>query len=144
MKYLLRMRNYPRTRYNNSNYFMNANNLVDLGFSSNPFTWHNKRDDGVVIFSRLDRAMANRQWIQIYPSFIVNHLSIIEYNNALIVLDTRSRNFKKLIDFDAKWLFKDNFMDIVKSVWSTVIKSSLAFQPVRKTNLFKRESLQPN
>lgn len=40
------------------------------------------------------------------------------------------------------WLLNDNFIDIVKSVWSTFIKGSFAFQFARKTNLFNKEIIR--
>lgn len=48
------------TMYNNYNNFINNNNLIDLGFLGNRYTWHNRRKDSIAIFSRLDRVMANR------------------------------------------------------------------------------------
>lgn len=48
------------TMYNNYNNFINNNNLIDLGFLGNRYTWHNRRKDPIAIFSRLDRVMANR------------------------------------------------------------------------------------
>lgn len=59
------------TRYNNFNNVINQNNLIDLRYSDNPFTWHNKKNDQDAIFSKLDRAMANYQWICLYPSNVV-------------------------------------------------------------------------
>lgn len=103
--------------------------------------WHNKMDDRATTFFRLDRAMIDRHWIQIFPSSVVNHLPINGSDHASIILDTRSKNFQKInrLRFEAKWLLKDNFINIVKSVWSMVIKVSSAFQSVRKTNLFKKK-----
>lgn len=50
-------------RYNNFNNFINVDNLVNLGFSSNCYTGHNKREDHPAIFARLDRTMANHHLI---------------------------------------------------------------------------------
>lgn len=70
------------------------------------------------MFLRLDRAMANRHWIKIYPSSVVNHLPIIGSDHDSIILNTKSKKFHKLnrFRFEAKWLLKDKFMSIVKSI----------------------------
>ncbi|XP_021764620.1 uncharacterized protein LOC110729219 [Chenopodium quinoa] len=42
--------------------------LVDLGFSGNPFTWHNAREGLDLIQERLDRALGNPNWLNTYPN----------------------------------------------------------------------------
>uniref|UniRef100_A0A803N1W5 Uncharacterized protein n=1 Tax=Chenopodium quinoa TaxID=63459 RepID=A0A803N1W5_CHEQI len=42
--------------------------LVDLGFSGNPFTWHNAREGDDLIRERLDRALGNPSWLNTYPN----------------------------------------------------------------------------
>lgn len=53
------------TRNNNFNNFINHKNFIDLGFYSNYYTWHNKREKHAANFSRLDRVMANSFWIKL-------------------------------------------------------------------------------
>lgn len=69
------------TRYNIFNNFIDENDLIVLGFTSNHYTWHNKREEHVGIFSHLDRALANHLWINLHPSSSVKHLP----NLALIM-----------------------------------------------------------
>ncbi|XP_056688797.1 uncharacterized protein [Spinacia oleracea] len=47
--------------------FMDAAGLVDLGFHGNPYTWTNARDGAGLIKERLDRALANSPWLDIFP-----------------------------------------------------------------------------
>jgi hypothetical protein len=54
--------------------FVNSYGLVDLGFTGNPFTWSNHRDDPNLIRQRLDRGMGSSQWIHMFPSFSILHL----------------------------------------------------------------------
>ncbi|XP_021736898.1 uncharacterized protein LOC110703402 [Chenopodium quinoa] len=42
--------------------------LVDLGFSGNPFTWHNAREGLDLIQEILDRALGNPSWLNTYPN----------------------------------------------------------------------------
>lgn len=43
--------------------------LQDLGFSGNPFTWNNGREDDENISERLDRFVANKEWQFQFPSW---------------------------------------------------------------------------
>ena len=42
--------------------------FVDLGFVGNKFTWCKQTVDGVTVWERLDRALANDKWISLYPT----------------------------------------------------------------------------
>lgn len=86
-------------KYNNFNNFIQRNNLIDLKFSSNPFAWHNKTKEHAAIFSRLDRAMANHQYLCIYPSTVFEHIPIIGSNYGPILIDTNTRNLYKSKNF---------------------------------------------
>lgn len=57
--------------------FMNCLNyckLIDLGFHGSRFTWTNKRRHGNTILERLDRFLANYEWLNLYPDAVVKHL----------------------------------------------------------------------
>lgn len=65
------------TGHDNFNNFINSNNLIDVSFLDNPFTWHNRREKYAAVFSRLDRALINHLWIRLYPFPYIEHLPII-------------------------------------------------------------------
>lgn len=45
------------TKYNNFNKPVQTNNLTDLRYIGNPFTWHNRTEKENASFARLDRAL---------------------------------------------------------------------------------------
>lgn len=51
-------------------YMVNYCELIDLDFKGNKFTWLNKRfkNKSSLIYERLDRFLANEQWIQNFPN----------------------------------------------------------------------------
>lgn len=61
------------TRYNISNPFILDNNLIELGYVVDPYTWHNKRGKQVAMFSRVDHALATIMG-QPHPLLVVKHL----------------------------------------------------------------------
>lgn len=130
------------TRYNNFKSFISYKNLIDRGFSGDPFSWHKKQEKQVTVFSRMDCAMANHLWIKLYPSSNIKHLPILGYDRGFILLDIPIRKFHKYNNFrfEAKWLLEDQFFELVRSFWSTYRRGSSAFQLIRKTNILKQET----
>ena len=47
--------------------------FIDLGFSGPDFTWHGKRK-GELVWERLDRGVANYEWLNRFPTGRVHHL----------------------------------------------------------------------
>ena len=48
--------------------------FVDLGFSGLEFTWHGRRG-GELIWERLDRGVANYEWLARFPTRRIKHLN---------------------------------------------------------------------
>lgn len=82
--------------------FMNNYGIIYLGFSSNPFTWSNNRNDVHLIKERLDGGLASTQWIHLFPLFSVHHLSAITSNHNPLFLDivTPSNNQPQPFKFE--------------------------------------------
>lgn len=85
------------------------------------------RKDHAAIFSRLDHAMANFQWICLYPSIVVEHLPIIGSDHGPILNNTMTHDKPQNFKFETKWLLDEKFMELVKSVWTFFTKGSSAF-----------------
>jgi hypothetical protein len=91
--------------------------LEDLGFSGNPFTW--KRG---MIRERLDRAVANGNWMIMHPGATLQHLEFTRSDHRPILLDTdyqlpvgNSRPGPKR--FEAKWFREEGFCQEVQRAW---------------------------
>jgi hypothetical protein len=61
--------------------------LDDIGFIGDPFTWRRGR-----IRERLDRALANRAWIDMNPGAVLKHLDYMKSDHRPILLDTEYQN----------------------------------------------------
>ncbi|KAF6172401.1 hypothetical protein GIB67_025906 [Kingdonia uniflora] len=62
--------------------------LIDLGFSGQPFTLNNKRRGGDNIKERLDRCLANADWMFIFPTAKVFYLPALSSDHTILCLDT--------------------------------------------------------
>ncbi|KAF7811130.1 putative ribonuclease H protein At1g65750 family [Senna tora] len=96
---------------------VDANSLVDLGFSGPGFTWER---GGVA--ARLDRALANMGWRNMFPEASVLHLPPLKSDHSPILIRThgmvdsgahKDRPFR----FLASWLLHDDFPNVVKDSW---------------------------
>lgn len=61
--------------------------LRDLGFSGNQFTWTNAQCGISSIQERLDRAMANPRWSQIFPRATVDHLVRFQSDHCPLMIN---------------------------------------------------------
>lgn len=94
--------------------FVDSCALQDLGFSGPSFTWQRGGT-----FLRLDRALANDDWMSTFPQCLVQHLTHIKSDHLPLLLSTspkfgvfKRRSFK----FLAGW--HSTFPTFVKEEWN--------------------------
>jgi hypothetical protein len=93
-------------------------NLTDLGFLGDVFTWRRGR-----IRERLDRAVANQGWRDLFPLAAVINEDFWKSDHRPLSVDSeyfdgahiRAAGGKRM--FEAKWLMEDSFDDIVGKAW---------------------------
>jgi hypothetical protein len=91
-------------------------NLVDLGYSGEPFTWKRGR-----IRERLDRILVNNAWSNMHPGAMVHHMEFARSDHKPILLDTKFQVFPNSngisnLKFEAKWLHEKDFREVVKNL----------------------------
>ncbi|KAA3485757.1 reverse transcriptase [Gossypium australe] len=95
--------------------FVESCNLQDLKFIGPSHTWQRGNT-----FERLDRALANDDWMSVFPYSLVYHLPRIKSDHRPILFKTspeisvaRGRPFR----FLAGWTKHANFKDLVSNKW---------------------------
>lgn len=68
------------------NNFINNNHLLDLGFVGSRFTWSNNQFGLAFRWARLDRFLANHDWVANFASIVNQHLLRLCYDHSLLLL----------------------------------------------------------
>lgn len=97
------------------------NGLSDLGAEGPSFTWINKRKEPYHIKERLDRFVANTEWINTFSSFEVKNLNFYGSDHRPIQITTKQadrstiQSVQRRFMFEHKWLMEDNFDSQIRS-----------------------------
>ncbi|KAI9128709.1 hypothetical protein K1719_000192 [Acacia pycnantha] len=100
------------------NKFLHSNGLVDLEFSGPRFTWRRGS-----LLMRLDRAVCNTLWLQLFPNSSVDHLPKIMSDHRPIMIKLGLCHLSGPMDppfkFLAAWLSHSDFSSIVHRIWQS-------------------------
>jgi hypothetical protein len=114
--------------------FLDSFGMIDLGFSSNPFTWSNKRQNHHLIKERLDRGIANPQWVHLFPHYTVQHLPAQISDHNPIFLDTSPSDLTlpHPFQFEEFWTFDSSCNSVISRAWVKNFQGSFAFILLKK------------
>ncbi|CAN1153189.1 hypothetical protein LINPERHAP2_LOCUS19244 [Linum perenne] len=121
--------------------------LSNIPFSGPRFTWGRNG-----LLSRIDRALVNASWIQMFPELAVTHLHKIKSDHRPILLcpsvqvySTNTKPFR----FLSAWLSHSSFNFFVKNKWGASLELSYALDDLSSQlkkwnknvfgNIFKRK-----
>ncbi|XP_075645403.1 uncharacterized protein LOC142616429 [Castanea sativa] len=106
------------------------------------FTWHGKRR-GELVWERLDRGVANYEWLNKFPIGRVQHLHRFTSNHKplLLALDPNGESNKwkrKPFRFEAMWLMDRGCSDTVTRAWVYRPEGTPMFQATEKLRKCKK------
>ena len=118
-------------------------NLSDLGYSGPRFTWTNQQPDGNFTKVKLDRAVANTQWCQLFTGasvqVLVAHSS--DHKPLLLVLNTNMQEKDKSrrgFKFEMSWTFEEDYQQIIEEAWNAVLNDNTRSKLSKcRTNLLR-------
>jgi hypothetical protein len=100
--------------------------LSNLGFEGDPFTWRNNSHTNVhYIRERLDRAVANNEWMTRFPLHHVINGEPRHSDYRPVIVDTNpprsdgGRRGPPAFHFEASWVEEDECATIVENAWKT-------------------------
>jgi hypothetical protein len=113
--------------------------LHDLGFEGDVFTWRNKQTKGNThIRERLDRAVANFEWLHCFPLVHVKNCDPHHSDHRPVVITTEEelggrsvQNHHTIFKFEANWLKEEGFRKVVEDAWDVGGASNLFSDKVK-------------
>lgn len=119
--------------------FIDSAGLLDLGFSGAQFTWCNNRQGSARVWERLDRALANSSWLQLFPSASVTHLSRIASDHCPILISTDvCAQHSRIFRFEKFWTFYSSARAIIAQVWRVLVRGNATYRLSRRLTLASR------
>jgi hypothetical protein len=109
----------------------------DLGYTGSKFTWTNCRQDESFIKERLDKAVANMSWIQLYKKVKVNILAARTSDHKPLLLsftntEEKARQVQRGTKFEAKWLADEESREVITSTWNDCLGGGSSIQMVQQ------------
>jgi hypothetical protein len=119
--------------------FMDGYGMIDLGLCGNPFTWSNHRQCSSLIKERLDKGIANSNWINFFPSYSVVHLPahISDHNPLLLKSNLLVQSLQRPFMFEAFWTRNPTCGIVIEEAWSVLIAGSHSFCLTKKSKITK-------
>ena len=95
--------------------------LFDLGFVVQGFTWCNGRIGEQRTLVRLDRMVANEEWLNMFPEVKVVHRLMAAFDHCLLSLSLRMREprrvARKRFMFEEMWTGEEGCRKVVERAW---------------------------
>ena len=95
--------------------------LIDMGFVGQQFTWCNGRLGEQRTLVRLDRMVANEEWLNLFPEAKVYHRAMAASDHCLLSLSLRMRGPKRVVKrrfmFEEMWTREESCRDVIESAW---------------------------
>ncbi|GMY20381.1 hypothetical protein FCV25MIE_15620 [Fagus crenata] len=122
--------------------------LQDLGYRGLDFTWSNRRVDGALVRVRLDRYVANEDWLLFFPRAQVFHVVVVSSNHMGVLADlnppqvTSIGRRKKMFRFEHMWARELGFEEAITEAWHTNFTGTPLFIVAQKIKQCKVHLLQ--
>ncbi|OVA05573.1 Endonuclease/exonuclease/phosphatase [Macleaya cordata] len=113
--------------------------LFDCPYLGCFFTWSNNQIVQGRISSKLDRALINFNWLNVFPDSKADFLTsgISDHSPCIFTIFPDHRGGPKPFRFFNCWAEEPDFLDLVKSAWEVRIRGTPMFRLVSKLKVLK-------
>lgn len=120
--------------------------LEDVRYTGNRYTWTNRQLGTRRIWSKIDRVLANEEWLDIFEDAEVNFQfeAGLDHTMTIVSLSREQQVRRGLFRYFKMWRLHPDFYRIVEHEWRKEESDSLMFQIVQKLNRLKRSLNQLN
>ncbi|CAL2246751.1 unnamed protein product [Prunus armeniaca] len=113
--------------------FVSDVGLLNLGFAGYPFTWRNRRENGL-IQERLDRGLASEPWLRSYSEARVMHVPLARSDHLGLMLSTKpsTTRWHRRFVYDSRWGRQPQCKNVVSERWQKCFQGSRGDQFIGK------------
>ncbi|XP_062112055.1 uncharacterized protein LOC133823373 [Humulus lupulus] len=114
--------------------------LEDLKFSGCFYTWNNKQRAEEKVYSKIDRALVNPQWIDHFPNSEVVFLpeGIFDHSPILVHVTLEMQLEKKPFRYFRMWKEAPGYEGKIQTSWNLPVAGTPMFQVVSKLKRLKQ------
>ncbi|XP_070018047.1 uncharacterized protein [Nicotiana sylvestris] len=145
LKAIDKFRGHPINTQRSNSFWNCINNchLVYLGFKGSKYTWSNKRynNRSSLILERIDKCLANNQWINEYPEANITHLPKTHSDHCPMLVNLSNNSYTPLnkpFRFELMWCSHPLFQNLIRDSFKP------DFTLIFSTSLFKENALKWN
>ena len=97
--------------------------LQDLGWQGVPFTWDNKQAGGANVKARLDRALANAAFLDLFEFASVRHISSTESDHCYVFTELKMSltnlrpRANRAFRYENVWQSHSDYDNVVEKLW---------------------------
>lgn len=112
--------------------------LTDIKQAGRFYTWNNKQEGCQRVYSKIDRVMANTEWLDQYENAMVTYLPEGEYDHCPgLVCVHKEMKGRKPFRFFNMWVEGPGYMEMVKDVWQRDVSGCKMYQVTQKLKMLK-------
>ncbi|KAL6137675.1 hypothetical protein ACLB2K_062964 [Fragaria x ananassa] len=121
--------------------FMEANDLIDIQFKGQKYTWSNNWPGGGLIKIRLDRGIVNTKWLERWLDTSVFHFPKLGSDHCLLIFDTEPPLDRgpKSFKFEPSWVDYAECKEVISKAWDLPCDGTGAVQWVGKIDRCARD-----
>ncbi|XP_077231897.1 uncharacterized protein LOC143865141 [Tasmannia lanceolata] len=114
--------------------------LLDLRSVGQILSWNNRSRTGNLKLRRLDRALVNEEWLQVFPTSYVHYKNPGLSDHAPIIVPTSPvhNTGGKPFKFHNMWLSDTSLYEVVERAWNMKIRGNPMFKIFKKLQGTKR------
>ncbi|XP_010666661.1 uncharacterized protein LOC104883796 [Beta vulgaris subsp. vulgaris] len=119
---------------------MSVCGMRDLMSSGCMYTWNNKQQEESRVFCKLDRAMVNESWLDVYPSAMAHFMpeGIFDHTPIVINVYPSIEPGKQPFIYYTMWSRDEKFERIVAECWATQVSGSKMYQVTSRLKKIKQ------
>ncbi|RYR09735.1 hypothetical protein Ahy_B05g078136 [Arachis hypogaea] len=131
----------PQNQIQEFRQFVNSNSLMDLDLKGGKFTWFSNPRNGFVTREKIDRALANWEWMSMYQNASLSLMSAVSSDHCPLILDVIPvHRVRKYFKFEAYWADHEDCSNVVKRGWCKEEQNGDEWDKIsRKINNCKEE-----